>query len=116
MDNQKFTHTKLQQFYNFAIKQDISILLVRQSAYSLFVDAMDDDGSIELSDALTDKLTTFLRSDETQYGGPNTTGLYAFQKHLTEIRKALRRSGYAQHRGTMSPSVPGSPESSQPDE
>lgn len=109
MDNQTFTNTKLQQFYNFAVKQDISILLVRQSAYSLFVDAMNDDGDIQLSDALVDKVTTFLRTDETQYGGANTTGLYAFQKHLTEIRKALRRTGYSQRRGTMSPSLPGTP-------
>lgn len=108
MENQKFTHQKLQAFYNYAMRQDISILLIRQTAYSMFVDSMDDDGTISLSDALTDKLITFLRTDETQYGGQNTTGLYAFQKHLSDIRRALRTHGYSQHSGSLnsSPTTP----------
>lgn len=104
MDNQKFTHSKLLNFYNYAMRQDISILLIRQHAYSLLVESMDDGGDIELSDSLLDKLITFLRTDETQYGGQNTTGLYAFQKHLSEIRKALRRAGYSQQSGAFTPS------------
>ncbi len=109
MENQKFTHQKLLEFYNYAMRQDVSILLIRQQAYSLLSDGMDDDGDCELSDSLLDKLITFLRTDETQYGGQNTTGLYAFQKYLSEIRKALRRSGYTQRAGNFSPSEPGTP-------
>lgn len=114
MENQKFKHKKLSEFYNYAMRQDISILLIRQHAYSLLIDGMDDDGECQLSDSLLDKLITFLRTDETQYGGKDTTGLYAFQKHLSEIRKALRQSGNVQHAGVMTPSEPSTPSERSP--
>lgn len=110
MEKQKFTHIKLLAFYNFAMRQDISVLLIRQEAYSLLVEGMDDSGDVEISDSLLDKLITFLRTDETQYGGTNTTSLYAFQKHLSEIRKALRRTGHFHHGGQLTPSLPSTPE------
>jgi len=99
----------LRTFYNYALKQDISILLNRQRAYQLFVLAQDDDGHLSLDDNIVDKIMTFLRMDENQYNTTNTVSLYAFQKHLGEIRKLLRSTGGTVRSGSMS-SNPSTPE------
>lgn len=103
---EKLNSTTLSQFLNFCNNNDLNILINRRQAHRLLTSSLDDDGDVELSEELVDKLSANLSQTFTQLQAGSSVSQYALVRHLGEVRRALRRAGRRVTAGSVGGGTP----------